>query len=590
MENSVKTLLRDTFKQKRNEGNDKVQSLEQAIKRHIQPGMKLHIREGTGAATREILRQFWGKRPDFTLIMSILTGYGLGLIHGGLLKKVITTLSAEGHPAMRPARVVQRAYEEEKIEIENWSLFSFVQRLMGGAFGVGFMPTKSIMGSSMAGENEDSFQMMEDPFGSGRKLGLVKALNPDLSLVHGWVADRYGNTITGPARGAGEGAWGPKASQKGVVVTVERLVSTDFIRRHAFWVDLPGYLVNSVSVCPLGAHPGFLVNPGLKGVEPYGEDYAFEDEVQQAGENPHTLDAWIKKWVLDCPSQDDYLGKLGSERIAFLKGKAVKNFWMRELNEVSGALFADEEAKPKEIMVLAAARIIRDKIFAQGYKTILAGAGTAELAAWMAYYQLKGQGFDANLLLGSGFWGYAPRPADPATLSIPSLATCKMMTDVVEAYGVIVAGENSRCLAVIGGGEIDKQGNINSTKIPGKLYLVGSGGSNDAVNAAEVIAVMNQSRTRFLDKVSYITCPGKRVKTLISDFGIFEKLGEDDEFTLTGCLSNSDLPALDDKIKATQEKCGWSLKVSPSVKAIPVPEHDEFVVLRALDPKGYFRV
>jgi acyl CoA:acetate/3-ketoacid CoA transferase beta subunit len=340
----------------------------------------------------------------------------------------------------------------------------------------------------------------------------------------------------------------------------------------------------------LGAHPGILVNPGLKGVEDYGEDYAFEDEMQQAGENPRMLDAWIRQWALDCPSQDDYLHKLGSGRVAFLKGRAIKDSWKGELKEVSGSLLADEEARPKEMMILAAARKIREKIFEQGYKTILAGAGTAALAAWMAYYQLKGQGHDVNLLLGSGFWGYAPRPADPSALSISSLATCQMMTDVVDAYGVMVAGENSRCLAVIGGGEIDKQGNINSTKIPGRLYLVGSGGSNDAVNAAEVIAVMNQSRSRFVDQVSYITCPGHRVRTLVSDFGIFEKLGGDNEFTLTGCLSTSEPPSLAEKIKAAQEKCGWSLKSSSSVQGLPVPEQDELVILRALDPKGYFRV
>ena len=124
---------------------------------------------------------------------------------------------------------------------------------------------------------------------------------------------------------------------------------------------------------------------------------------------------------------------------------------------------------------MAAAHKIRDKALQYGYKTILAGAGTAELAAWIAFYQLKGQGHDANLLLGSGFWGYAPRPGDPSVLNLSTMATCKMMTDVVDAYGVLVGSDNSKCLAVIGGGEIDKNGNINSTKIPGRLYLAGSG-------------------------------------------------------------------------------------------------------------------
>jgi acyl CoA:acetate/3-ketoacid CoA transferase alpha subunit/acyl CoA:acetate/3-ketoacid CoA transferase beta subunit len=590
MKKSVEVLLRNTFKLRRNEGSDKVTSLEKAIKSNIKPGMKLHIREGAGAATREVLRQFRKEAPGFTLITCLLPSYGIGMIHSGLVRKVITTLCAEGHPAMKPVRVVQRAYAEGKIEIENWSLYSFVQRLMAGAFGVCFMPTKSITASSMAEENEDSFQVIQDPFGSGKKLGLVKALNPDLSLVHGWVADRYGNTITGPARGSGEGAWGPKASLNGVMVTVERLVSTDFIRRHAYLVDIPGYLVNSVSVCPLGAHPSCLVNPGLKGVEVYGEDYEFQDEEQKAGENRSKFEDWIRQWVLDCPSHDGYLHKLGRRRIASLKERAIQYSWKGELNVVSGSSFMDGEAKPRELMILAAAQKIIDKSLQYGYETILAGAGTAGLAAWTAYYQLKGQGQDAHLLLGSGFWGYAPRPDDPSVLNTPTMATCKMMTDVLDSYGVFVGSDNRKCLAVIGGGEIDKNGNINSTKIPGRLYLTGSGGGNDAVNASEVIVVMNQSKDRFIEKVPYITCPGHRVKTLVSDFGVFEKLGEDNELTLTGYLSTPLMNTAEKCIKAIKEKCGWSLKVSPSIKVIPKPAHEELVVLRALDPKGYFRV
>jgi acyl CoA:acetate/3-ketoacid CoA transferase beta subunit len=101
---------------------------------------------------------------------------------------------------------------------------------------------------------------------------------------------------------------------------------------------------------------------------------------------------------------------------------------------------------------------------------------------------------------------------------------------------------------------------------------------------------MNQARPRFVDRVSYITCPGHKVKTLVTDSGIFEKIGDDNELTLTGCLTNPERPALEDRIKAVREKCGWPLKVSSSVKDIPRPGRDALVVLRALDPRGYFRI
>ncbi|MFC2041335.1 CoA-transferase [Chloroflexota bacterium] len=587
MKKSAGAIFKSTFKLTRNQGNNKVVSLEEAIRGNVRPGMKLHVREGTGAATREVLRQFWGKAPEFTLITSLLRCHSACLVHGGLVKKLVTTLCSEGAPVFRPSYIVQRAYLEGKMQIECWSLYSFVQRLMAGAFGVCFMPTKSLIGSSVAEENKDSFLVTEDPFGSGRKMGLVKALSPDISLVHGWVTDCYGNTITGPARACGEGTWGPKASAGGVVVTVEKLVSTDFIRRYSSLVSIPGYMVNSVSVCPLGSHPESLINPGLKGFEAYGEDYDFLDEEQAASRNPETMDAWIKGWLLDCPTHDDYLRKLGTERISCIKKRAVKDSWKTRLDLFSNARAAGE-ANPKETMILVAAHKIREKVIRQGYKIILAGGGTAGLAAWLAYYQLRDGGHDVELLLGSGLLGYAPRPGDPAVISVPTAATCKMITDVVDAYGVFVGSDNNRCLAILGGGEVDKYGNINSTKIPDKVYLTGVGGSNDAINAAESLVVMAQSRGRFLEKVSYTTCPGDRIKTLVSDQGIFEKLGGNEEFTLTGCLPDPKLPDLGDRISRVKDNCGWELEVSYAVEDVPAPASDELAVLRALDPKGYF--
>ncbi len=105
---------------------------------------------------------------------------------------------------------------------------------MASAFGLGFMPARAIIGSGAADENKDTFRVVDDPFSSGKKLGAVKLLNPDVSLIHSWVSDRYGNTIVAPGRFSGQGAWGAKAA-KNVVVSVERVVSTDFIKENCGW-------------------------------------------------------------------------------------------------------------------------------------------------------------------------------------------------------------------------------------------------------------------------------------------------------------------------------------------------------------------
>ena len=138
--------------------------------------------------------------------------------------------------------------------------------------------------------------------------------------------------------------------------------------------------------------------------------------------------------------------------------------------------------------------------------------------------------------------------------------------------------------------QIDKNGNINTSRTADGSYLMGSGGANDAMNAEEVLVTAAQSPDRFVDRVQYVTCPGEKVKTLVSDQGVFKKLGSDNEFTLTAYLANPDLvPSEKEAIAVIKQNCGWELKVSPQVTVVSPPSQDELMILRALDPKGIFR-
>jgi acyl CoA:acetate/3-ketoacid CoA transferase alpha subunit len=170
----------------------KLLSLREAVQRYVKPGMQVHLAAGIGgpsAAICEIIRQYWGKHPEFTLIQSTVTGVAINLVHSKLVKKLICSVCANIAASGRPSKVIQDAYESKQIEMENWTLNSLQQRLMAGALGVPFMPTRSVLGSSIASDNGASFKTMDDPFGSGEQVGLVSALIPDISIVHGCVAD-----------------------------------------------------------------------------------------------------------------------------------------------------------------------------------------------------------------------------------------------------------------------------------------------------------------------------------------------------------------------------------------------------------------
>ena len=74
-------------------------------------------------------------------------------------------------PAYGPNQVTQRAYGRKEIELEDWSILTLPLMLMAGALGVGFMPTTSVIGIMMEVDNKDSFIVIDDPFGSGRRTG-----------------------------------------------------------------------------------------------------------------------------------------------------------------------------------------------------------------------------------------------------------------------------------------------------------------------------------------------------------------------------------------------------------------------------------
>lgn len=571
----------DRFFRLGDEGEDKVTSLEQAIGQNVKPGMVLHLGREPNAAIRQILRQFWGKNPRFTLVSgSIRPPYARALVYYNMVDKVITSASVDAYdPASSPSWIAGAfPAKSQKVETENWSLCSIEQRLMAGALGTGFMPTRSIVGSEMAEENRDSFQTIDDPFDSGKKIGIVKALLPDLSIVHGCIADRYGNTIL-PSPYS-DTIWGPRASKHGVVVTVEKIVPTDFIREHPSLVKLPGYLVKAVCLAPLGAHPIGIVNHEVKTFEGYETDYDFLTAHAKAATNHETLDAWIKEWVLDCPSHEDYLSKIGHERTSLLKVKAGRDAWKNNISSVSESISTDEKYNPDEMMIVVAARELKKKVVENGYRTILSGAGTLELASWLAYYWLREEGYGLDLLCGLGQMGYMPLPGQTDIISISHASACKVLTDTTEIYSVVVGGENAKCLSVLGALQIDKFGNINNSRV-GKLSI-GSGGAGDAINASETVVVVSQSTNRLVERVPYITCPGDRIRMLVSSMGVFEKIGKDKEFTLVAYFPNSKLPSVDEKVRAINKRCGWKPRVAEKLREIAPPTREELMLLRLL--------
>ena len=587
MEKTTCGDLSKRFELRQHEGEDKTTTLETAVSDHIKPGMNLYISPEAGAAICELIRQFYGKGPDFVLTMAGTIEHALSFVYSGLVKRLITTNCSYVYPSPSFSNTVRDAYIQRKVEIENWSLYTHLQRLMAGAMGVGFLPTRSLLSSSMEEENVDSFLTLQDPFGIKGKVGVVKALNPDIAIVHGWAADPYGNTIgvaISSQISTDHDMWGAKASKNGVIVTVEKVVSTDFIREHASFVSLPGCLVKAVCEVPFGAHPQGMMSPLASLFDSYAPDYEFVSDHKVASRNDATMQSWIEQWVLGIRNHEEYVDKLGPKRVKLLQEKAAANYWKIKSNRVVDNTYGKEPPTSTERMILEGAHHAAMIALKRNIRVLLGGIGAGMLASWCAYYFLREKNYDIELVMGTGAFGFTPRPGDPFYGSYNNLHSCKAFMNTADIYGFLIAGENSKSLSVLGSAEIDKYGNINTTKTK-DTFLMGSGGANDAANASEVLVISKQSKERFVDRVSYITCPGRNVRTLVSDMGVFQKLEGNDEFKLTAWLGYPTRMEGEERVRRIREHCGWDLKMADEIAESPSVEDKELCLLRSFDPE-----
>ncbi len=525
--------------------------------------------------------------PDFTLIMNMIGGHhALSLIHGGLVKKLIFATCADIYPRPYPNPVIQRAFNNNSCELENWSMLSLTQAVMAGALNLPFIPTRSVIGSSLADDNKHAIRVIDDVFGSGEKIALIKSICPDISIVHGWAADPMGNVIlSGPPRDA----WAAKASKKGIIVCVEQLVDEDFIRNHSLLVKIPGSLVNAVCVAPRGAHPQNMSAQSLPAFEGYGLDYAYLKAFRKATEDAEAYSRYVKDWILDCPSHDAYLEKLEKWAAEDVKDGAPLRTSVNEQNVPLTAPVDEKKATAAEYAIIGGARIIKDIILTHQYNSMFAGIGLSGLAGWCAYYFLKELDYHVDLI-AAGI-GYQPCPGDPLLISDANMATAKMISDSLDLHGVGAGGVNSRCLGVLGAGQIDKNGNINSTIIRtskgNDIYLAGAGGGNDIASVTqEVVVVAVHRANRMVEKVRYITCPGTRVSTLATNEGVFVKNGSG--LILKGYYPRPDVTEEKERVSQIAGACGWQLRTAPQLEKMAAPSPAELKLLRSFDPEGVF--
>jgi acyl CoA:acetate/3-ketoacid CoA transferase beta subunit len=160
-----------------------------------------------------------------------------------------------------------------------------------------------------------------------------------------------------------------------------------------------------------------------------------------------------------------------------------------------------------------------------------------------------------------------------------------MLADTLTTLGVMTAGAGNRSIGVLGAAQVDRHGNLNTTRLPGML-LTGSGGANDiGSGASEVLVTIQHSPRRLVKKVDFITTPGRAVRTIVTQLGVLER--RDDEFVLSAVIEQNGRTK-SDLVAAAVVATGWPVTIADDVRLEPAPGDDETAFARELDPKGLF--
>ncbi len=255
------------------------------------------------------------------------------------------------------------------------------------------------------------------------------------------------------------------------------------------------------------------------------------------------------------------------------------------------------EYTPRELMVVCAARQIQEN------EHVFVGMRLPLLAFALAK---RTHAPNCVGLFETGIMRDTPSSELLYTMGdLPNIAEALWTTRTVNLLGLMATGEIQ--LGFIGGAEIDRYGNLNTSTIgtdwyAPKVHLPGSGGGADIASLSQRLAIiMPHDKHRLRERVDFITSPGygypdehgpagvawrKRVglprggpSALITTIAVFTFDSDNGEAMLQSYHPGS-------TIEQVQEQTGWPLRLAPNCAETVPPSDDELRVIRECDPQG----
>ena len=305
---------------------NKVIDLKDVIKAHVKDGCHLSIggftiNRNPMAAVYEIIRQ--GIKDIHLYAHS--NGQGVDeLVGAGSVSCLEIAYGGSGKFAATCIRF-RKAIEEKKIRGEDYSNFQMTLRFFAGAMGIPFLPTRSSLGTDIIkiwgfpiefrqknSKLPDSKLIeFENPFGTWcdtKKVVLVPAINPDVTIIHVQKADYRGNCrIDGLTFADVEQA---KAARI-LIITCEELVEDDDLKNAPDRNQIPFIHADAVVHIPYGAYPTACYRY-------YDYDPVYLREYAEKAKDDKQYYSYIEDTILKNLTHMDLLDSIGRERLEMI--------------------------------------------------------------------------------------------------------------------------------------------------------------------------------------------------------------------------------------------------------------------------------
>jgi glutaconate CoA-transferase subunit A len=261
--------------------------LPEALAAHVRDGDVVALEGFTHlipfAAAHELVRQ--GRR-DLTLVRMTPDVVYDQLIGMGCAERLV--FSYGGNPGVGSLHRFRDAVENgwpRPLELVEHSHAGMANAYAAGASDLPFAVLRGYTGTDLPGTT-DAVAFVECPF-TGERLTAVRAIRPDVAVIHAQQADERGNVMLWGLSGVQKEA---VLASRRAVVTVEEVVPALEPRPNA--VVLPSWVLSAVSVVPGGAWPSYAAGYSVR-------DNAFYAAWEEISRDRDRFTQWMREHVLE---------------------------------------------------------------------------------------------------------------------------------------------------------------------------------------------------------------------------------------------------------------------------------------------------